>query len=75
MTTAQVCPYRKTENSPIWYIKTHIARKTDTFKWLEKFKAKWRLKSKESELCEIEKLFLGMEAISNKQKKPEYESS
>ena len=46
-----------------------IERKTDTRKWLKKFKAKWRLKNKESELCEIEKVFMGMEKLSRSMSK------
>ncbi len=35
-----------------------IERKTDTEKWLKKYRNKWMLKNKESELREIEKMFM-----------------
>lgn len=38
-----------------------IKRYTDTGKWLGKYSRKWLEKNKPSELCEIEKVFRGME--------------
>ncbi|MDD6734964.1 MAG: hypothetical protein PUE13_01475, partial [Clostridiales bacterium] len=40
-------------------------RHIDTEKWLSGYAAKWHEKNKESELCEIEKLFRGMDKIYN----------
>lgn len=39
-----------------------IARRTDTGQWLAKFSQMWRRKNKESELCEIQKMFETLES-------------
>ena len=39
----------------------NITRKTDTSKWLKAYSDMWRQKNKESELCEIQKMFETLE--------------
>ena len=40
-----------------------IARKTDTVSWLKRYREKWVSKNKESELAEIEKMFLYLDRL------------
>ncbi len=40
-----------------------ITRCSDTGEWLEKYRESWLLRNKESELCEIEKMFITLENV------------